>query len=229
MRRLAPLLLIAALGVVTACGSSGGSSATSPTTASPDPADVRIAQAAVPGAADLPEGFLVNPGNLPDPDQLIAHLHACAGFPALTTVAAARAASPQFLQGSTGIEVLVRVYPSPAVPTRQITELQQPDMTKCLEAFGKGGLTPDGTDITKVVVAPITLDPVGDATVGYRSTLTLKGKDGESTVVVDQVTVRVGRMITTVRFTAETADDLAAIEAAVLPRVAELMQTALAG
>ena len=192
-RRAGRLAALVVLGVtVVALAAPAGAKA------KPSPADKVLLNAGVVTAADVPAGWTA----ASQVDTSAGQFKGVTGCGAVyRAVFNARATVPYKLSkafsppgpdnGITSVDDTVLAFKNDAAASRFVAVFQDAGAGPCLQAVLAKALRGEG----HAVVAPLTVAPVGDATVGYQASITSTGPGLTGPQVGDIVVLRVGRVV----------------------------------
>jgi hypothetical protein len=188
--RLAGLLVVAL--TVGALAAPAGAKAT------PSPADKVLLNAGVITAADVPAGWTATSQADTSADQFKGVAHCAAVYRAVFDARAtvpyklSKAFSPPGADnGITSVDDTVLAFKNAARASRFVAVFQDARAGPCLQAVLAKALRGEG----HAVVAPLTVAPVGDATVGYEASITSTSPGLTGPQVGDIVVLRVGRVV----------------------------------
>jgi len=184
-----------AASVLTACATSAAAPSQTPTpaqspyplsTAAPPLSDAQIARRGLVRKGDFPKGWKVNTSAN---DRLT-----CKSTSAAKKAASATALGKAFASGpNTEMQSDAYVYKSANAAKRQTSNLGGSATTSCMVRALKRVFADAGYTIGTITTAPLDLGTTGDERLGTRITIPVSHKGVDANVLVDLVSVRVGR------------------------------------
>jgi hypothetical protein len=197
-----PLIVLAVAGALalSACGSSGSTTADTTTTTRPalSAADRRIGRAALLRAADAPGYQQVAPQQsvLADLTSAAISTKACAPYLAGKQHRLATGVATGLQRGSTVVDSSNAIFADDAGARAELELFRAPAMAKCLQAVYQ-------SKDSSLDVAPATIPALGDDRVAYRITPT---GQPDPPAVIEVVVIRVGHALLSQTISGAVAD-----------------------
>lgn len=228
-------MLAAATLALAACGGSGDNqpeatattAAATTTTAVDAVADKAKARTLVLAPSDLPSGWKATPHQDDPSDQALDdELAACVGRPSQSTYATASANSPDFSKGDAEVSSEVQIVKTAADFDADVAATRSSKFMSCLKRLGTKVLQQTGATVRSVSVAPLPVASHGEFSAGFRATIRLEAQGQTVTLYSDDILLGKDRIELTATFFDVERPPQAALENAVVDKLAAKLDAA---